>query len=150
MKKKANDNVALRMHPPVFFNSRTATVDTLLPRGGGEDGTSPLLIKKDTTIVSNIYALHHRQDIYGADANEYKPERWLQRNPRSAWSEQAFSGGPRTCLGQQLALTEAGYLLYQLARRFERVGGLDRDEEWKETLEFTCATSKGTRVVFGY
>jgi hypothetical protein len=35
-------------------------------------------------------------------------------------------------------------------RRFERVGGLDRDEEWKETLEFTCATSKGTRVVFGY
>ena len=37
---------ALRLHPPVPLNARNAAVDTVLPRGGGFDGTAPVFIPK--------------------------------------------------------------------------------------------------------
>ena len=69
-------NETLRLYPMVPLNAREAAVDTVLPLGGGEDGKSPLFVPKGNIVQYSVYALHRRQDIYGKDAEEFKPERW--------------------------------------------------------------------------
>lgn len=101
-------------------------------------------MRKGTTIVCNIYALHRREVIWGDDAADFRPERWLE-GKKQTWHHLPFSGGPQTCLGQQMALTEAGYLLMRLAEEFKRIEAAD-DEGWTEKLEFTCCTTTGTSV----
>lgn len=67
---------ALRLWPPVATNMRCAARDTILPRGGGEDGQSPLFVAKGTPCRYSNYSLHRREDIFGPDAEEFRPERW--------------------------------------------------------------------------
>ena len=43
---KAVINESLRLYPSVPHNFRTATRNTTLPRGGGPDGMSPIVVKK--------------------------------------------------------------------------------------------------------
>lgn len=91
--------VALRLWPPVPINHRTAETDTVLPRGGGSDGTSPMLIAKGTLVAYSLYAMHRRTDLYGDDAEDFCPERWEHLTP--GWEFLPFHGGPRTCLGRK-------------------------------------------------
>ena len=57
-------------------------MDTIIPLGGGLDGKSPILIKKGTRILHFPYSMHRRKDIYGLDADEFKPERWEELRTR--------------------------------------------------------------------
>lgn len=75
-------DVALRLHPVLPSNSRIAHKDTVLPQGGGPDGKSPILVPKGTMIAFGIAALHRRRDLWGEDADEFRPERW--ENERSS------------------------------------------------------------------
>ena len=109
----------LRLYPVVPINSRYALRDTTLPRGGGPDGNSPVHIRKGQVVAYSVHVLHRRPDIWGEDCDEFKPERWQGRKP--GWDYLPFNGGPRICLGQQLALTEAGYVTVRLLQRFELV-----------------------------
>ncbi len=90
---------ALRLYPPVPVNSRVAVRDTVIPRGGGADGQSPVLITQGTPIVYNVSGLHLREDIFGADSEEFRPERW--ESLRLGWQFLPFSGGPRICIGRK-------------------------------------------------
>ena len=65
----------------VPVNARTAVVDTVLPVGGGEDGKSPLFIAKGEIVQWSVFAMHRRKDLYGEDAEEFKPERWETIRP---------------------------------------------------------------------
>lgn len=57
---------------------------------------------------------------YGKDALVYRPERWFEESTRTlGWAYLPFNGGPRICLGQQFALTEAGYVLARLVQSFD-------------------------------
>lgn len=67
---------AMRLFPPISTNSRTSSKETRLPVGGGPGGREPLLIAKGTSLRWSTYSLHRRKDIYGADADEFRPERW--------------------------------------------------------------------------
>ncbi|KAG9258546.1 cytochrome P450 [Emericellopsis atlantica] len=115
---------ALRLWPPLTTNMRTAVRDTVLPRGGGPDGLAPLFIPKDTPVRWSSYSLHRRKDVYGEDADEFRPERW-EGSLRPLWSYVPFSGGPRFCPGQQLALTQLSYLLVRLFQTFESIEPCD-------------------------
>jgi cytochrome P450 len=95
-------NESLRLHPVVPANSREALVDTTLPLGGGVDGKAPIFIPKGTVVTWNTYVMHRRQDFYGKDAEEFKPERWLgPQGLRPGWEYLPFNGGPRICLGRK-------------------------------------------------
>ncbi|KAI8939591.1 hypothetical protein NX059_003355 [Plenodomus lindquistii] len=110
-------NETLRLYPVVPLDGRRALKDTTLPTGGGPDGTSPIYVRKNEQVDYNVYIMHRRKDLWGEDAEEFKPERWDGR--KSGWEYLPFNGGPRICIGQQFALTEAGFVVVRLAQRFE-------------------------------
>jgi len=79
--------LALRLYPPVPTNMRFARVDTTLPRGGGPDGMSPVFIPKDSRVFYSAWTIHRMPEIWGSDAEVFRPERWLDtENPlRPGW-----------------------------------------------------------------
>ncbi|KAF2095752.1 cytochrome P450 [Rhizodiscina lignyota] len=111
----------LRLYPSVPFNGRRAVRDTTLPTGGGPDGRSPIFVPKGREVGYCVYLMQRRKDLWGEDADEFKPERWKNRKP--GWEYLPFNGGPRICLGQQFALTEAGYVTVRLLQRFDMIDG---------------------------
>lgn len=127
-------NESLRLYPVVPFNRRHATRDTTLPRGGGPDGQSPVYIKKGTAVAYSVHVMHRRKDLWGEDADEFKPDRWANR--KAGWEYIPFNGGPRICIGQQFALTEAGYVIARLLQRFDQLEDVNPDQEprWNLTL----------------
>lgn len=152
---------ALRLWPIVPLNGRQANCDTTLPVGGvsfssvsnpfstnlttlqGPDGQSPIHIKKGQNIGFSTYAMHRRKDIWGANADEFVPERWETLRP--GWEYLPFNGGPRICIGQQLALTEAGYTIVRILQSFKEIESLDFSE-WREGLALACSIDQPVSV----
>ena len=101
----ANALKALRLYPQLPLNLRYAVNATVIPRGGGPDGRSPVLIPKGCGIGWSAYHLHRSQEIYGNDAKVYRPERWetgeLIKKAGLGSGFLDFHGGPRTCLGSK-------------------------------------------------
>jgi len=99
-----NAKQALRLYPQLPINVRFATRMTMLPRGGGPDGTSPVLIRKGEGLGWSAYHLHRKESIYGPDAEVYRPSRWeggeLQRRA-GIGGFLDFHAGPRVCLGSK-------------------------------------------------
>ncbi|KAL3463005.1 n-alkane-inducible cytochrome P450 [Aspergillus heterothallicus] len=139
-------NESLRLHPVVPRNERQAIRDTVLPLGGGPDGLSPVFVPKGTLVCYNLYALHRRTDIYGADADEFRPERWMDGKLRPRWGYLPFNGGPRICIGQQYALTEVAYVLVRMVQEFRGLVGTGRGV-WEESLALTVCVNGGVNVV---
>ncbi|GKZ23501.1 hypothetical protein AbraIFM66951_008537 [Aspergillus brasiliensis] len=138
-------NESLRLHPVVPINGRIALSDTVLPRGGGKDGRSPVFMPKGSTVEYNVYAMHRRKDIYGPDADVFRPERWENGQLQPRWEYLPFNGGPRICLGQQYALTEVGYVTVRMAQEFRTLKSEDPGP-WEEALTLTLCSRNGTRV----
>ena len=92
----------LRLYPSVPVNSREALRDTVLPVGGGPDGKSPILVRAGEGVGYCVYAMHRRRDIYGPDADIFRPERWDEERLQTiGWAYLPFNGGPRICLGRK-------------------------------------------------
>jgi hypothetical protein len=55
-----------------------------------------------------VYTLHRRPDLYGMDAECFRPERWdgdmplFRDRTTQNYGYLPFSGGPRLCLGSKL------------------------------------------------
>ena len=126
----------LRLYPNVPVNSRKAVRDTTLPRGGGPDGTAPVYVKKGQEVGYWVCAMHRRKDLWGEDAEEFRPDRWVGRRP--GWEFLPFNGGPRICLGQQFALTEAGYVIVRLMQKYDQIVRAD-DSSLKHAYSLTTA-----------
>ncbi|OAA53167.1 cytochrome P450 monooxygenase CYP52X1 [Cordyceps fumosorosea ARSEF 2679] len=114
-------NETLRLYPIVPMNGRSAVKDTVLPVGGGPDGRSPILVRKGQDVGYSVHVMHHRTDLWGADADDFRPERWEKRKP--GWDYLPFNGGPRICIGQQFALTEIAYIVVRMLQRFDELDG---------------------------
>lgn len=136
---------ALRTHPVVPINARFAIKDTVLPLGGGSSGKSPLFVPKGTVVMYYPYAMHRRTDLYGPDAAEYRPERW--ETLRHGWEYLPFNGGPRVCLGQQYALTEASFVTVRMLQEFAAIESRDPNGGvWQESLTLTVCSANGVQV----
>lgn len=116
-------NEVLRLYPSVPINARSATRDTTLPRGGGPDGKQPIFVHKGQMVAYCVYWMHRSEEYWGPDALEFNPDRWDPKlHPQTkGWEYLPFNGGPRICLGQQFALTEAGYVVTRMLQEFESV-----------------------------
>ncbi|RAH67142.1 cytochrome P450 [Aspergillus aculeatinus CBS 121060] len=138
---------SLRLHPVVPRNQREAIRDTVLPLGGGDDGLSPAFVPKGTLVGYNLYAMHRRADLYGDDADDFRPERWEdgKLQLRLRWGYLPFNGGPRICIGQRYALTEASYVLVRMVQEFRGLESRDPGP-WEESRGLTLCSRNGTRV----
>ncbi|KAJ7536088.1 hypothetical protein O6H91_12G056200 [Diphasiastrum complanatum] len=95
----------LRLYPAVPIDSREAVADDLLP-----DGTR---VKKGDLVGSVPYSMGRMKVLWGSDAKEFKPERWLKDNvfvPESPFKFATFGAGPRSCVGK-----DAAYLQIKIA-----------------------------------
>lgn len=133
-------NEVLRLHPVVPENSRRAIRNTTLPRGGGPDGNSPIFIQKGEEILYNVNIMHRRKDLWGEDANEFAPARW--EGSKHGWEYLPFNGGPRICLGQQFALTEAAFVIVRMVQKYDRVENLDPEKVTKHKYTLTTSPPK--------
>jgi len=64
-------------------------------------------IPQGTGVGCNPVALHRNPDIFGHDADEFNPERWLSADDKTRRSMERYNltwgGGARTCPGRHLA-----------------------------------------------
>lgn len=125
----------LRLYPPLPLIGRTAVRDTTLPRGGGRDGREPIYVSKGQQIMCSIHPVHRCRYTWGPDADDFKPSRWEGR--KTSLEYLPFNIGPRRCIGQQFALTEAGYTLVRLVQRFDRLEDVNGRKEIKQKLTLT-------------
>lgn len=134
-----------RLNPAIGQMNRVALKDTVLPTGGGHKGMCPIFVKKGSVITTSFYALHRLKHIFGADAHLFRPERWETLRP-THWSYLPFGGGPRVCIGQQLALTEVGYTIARIVQHFGRIENADPVLEFVEQWKLTTDSKNGAKV----
>ncbi|KAF9434923.1 hypothetical protein BGZ76_007209 [Entomortierella beljakovae] len=102
---------ALRVRPVVPRNQRLCARDDVLP-----DGTK---VYAGEYIGWSSYAMGRSEDVWGPDAKEYNPSRWINTEKPSNSKFNSFHAGPRVCLGRQFAITEALTLISMILQRFE-------------------------------
>lgn len=78
------------------------------------------IIPRATTVIINLYTMHRRADIWGANANDFDPDRFhpnemKKRNP-SAFAP--FSLGPRNCIGMRYSYIAMKCVLATLISNF--------------------------------
>ncbi|KAF8258386.1 cytochrome P450 [Lactarius quietus] len=124
---------SMRLDPIIWMNARIATQDDVVPLAfpittkSGEQITS-IPIKKGTPIDISSAAYNRLPEVWGEDADEWNPERFLdsQRKFREASSNigvfgnsMSFSTGTRTCIAWQFAVLEIQVILLALLENFE-------------------------------
>lgn len=78
------------------------------------------MIPAGAAVLPNIYLTQRDPAIYGPDAHEYRPERWLEGGGKFAPSEfMPFGGGRRACVGMNQARQQLRIIFAELARRVE-------------------------------
>jgi hypothetical protein len=86
----------LRLYPPAWLLTRVTARDTEL-------GGCPL--PAGTILIYSAYLQHHRADGF-PDPECFDPGRWAdEQPPRGRYSP--FGSGPRKCIGDTFALTQA-------------------------------------------
>ncbi|RLV89828.1 Cytochrome P450 52A13 [Spathaspora sp. JA1] len=142
-------NETLRLYPSVAINFRAATKDTTLPVGGGPDGSYPIFVAKGTTVAYSYYVTQRLEEYYGKDADVFRPERW-ETLDKLGWAYLPFNGGPRICLGQQFALTEASYVIVRLVQMFPHLETKDmREYPPKKNCQLTVRHQDGVFIEMG-
>jgi cytochrome P450 len=143
-------NETLRLYPIVPVNARRANCNTTLPRGGGPDEMDPIYIEKGTNVQYCTYALQRNKEFWGDDSDEFRPERWMEGKKVIPWTYIPFNGGPRICLGQQFALTEASYVLVRIVQTFSDVSSTPDvvGSPIKQYATLTTSVADGVPVVF--
>lgn len=87
-----------------------------------------------TIVGCNAWVLHRRKDVFGEDADVYRPERWLEASPSKRNEMKAtmfqFGAGARTCIGRNISTLEVYKLVPSFLRRFE-IDWVDENSDWK-------------------
>ncbi|PBK89446.1 cytochrome P450 [Armillaria gallica] len=109
----------LRFHPIVHTLTRTAPHDDVLPL----TGSKPLAIPKGQTLFCSAYLYNRLPSIWGADAEEWNPARFLDKSIPISLGIYAnlmtFSYGSRSCIGWRFAVMEMQTVLANLIQNFE-------------------------------
>lgn len=119
----------LRLHPPVHSTNRESGRNDVIPLSKPVrrvDGTyvNRIAVPKGQPIIISIVTYNRRKDIWGEDAEEFNPDRWLDlpdtvKNNGIPGGHLSFISGPRNCVGSKFALTEFKIIISHLLRRFE-------------------------------
>ncbi|KAK3389845.1 cytochrome P450 [Podospora didyma] len=112
----------LRMWPPT-----TGLGSKTVPRGG--DVLCGFHVPEGTQISHNFAGLMRLKDVWGEDADVFRPERWLPVPGKDGEHERLrimgqvldldFGSGKYQCLGKRIALMELNKIFVELMRRYD-------------------------------
>ncbi|XP_058107034.1 cytochrome P450 94A1-like [Magnolia sinica] len=109
---------SLRLYPPVPIDSRVAVADDVMP-----DGTR---VGAGWFADYSAYAMGRMERLWGKECLEFKPERWLDEYGTFVGVDQfrfpVFHGGPRVCLGKEMAYVQMKSVAAAVIYGFEVVG----------------------------
>ncbi|KLO15647.1 cytochrome P450 [Schizopora paradoxa] len=129
-------NETLRLFPAVPFDGRRSKkATTLAPVRPGE---KPFYVPAETGVSYSVFLMHRRTDLWGPDASEFDPDRFLDERLHKYLTPNPFifvpfNAGPRICLGQQFAYNETSFMLVRLLQTFDRFE-LDPTAQPPETI----------------
>uniref|UniRef100_A0AC35F960 Cytochrome P450 n=1 Tax=Panagrolaimus sp. PS1159 TaxID=55785 RepID=A0AC35F960_9BILA len=107
-----------RLHPFAFTATPRRAIETVTLKCS--DGTF-LRIDKGTCILPNIPVISVDKNVWGKDATEFNPDRFLPENNTNrhpmAWLP--FGAGPRICPGKNLAMHETKATIVRLLKEFK-------------------------------
>ncbi|CBX98545.1 similar to benzoate 4-monooxygenase cytochrome P450 [Plenodomus lingam JN3] len=114
----------LRIHPPV-----TDVVPKKVPKGGDKftiDGQE-YFFPEGTNISYSVWSVQHDKDMFGEDAEFFRPERWLLDEESDKdrllamrrTTDMIFGYGKYQCLGKPVAWMETTKVLFEFMRHFE-------------------------------
>ncbi|KAK0276457.1 hypothetical protein LTR91_019647 [Friedmanniomyces endolithicus] len=103
-------NEVLRLYPPVPGTARHCIRETHI---------AGHVIPKGTFVVISPWAINRSTSLWGADAEEFRPDRWLGTEGKdghasSPYAFTTFLHGPRSCIGSAFARYELKCLLATL------------------------------------
>ncbi|KAH9482683.1 Cytochrome P450 monooxygenase 205 [Psilocybe cubensis] len=103
---------SLRVMPPVPLTARVAAKTDYI------DG---VLVPKGTLFWIPIRIVNTWKKIWGEDAEQFNPARWLQlpKNYHPTYSMLSFIAGPHACIGKTMAIIEMKAVLSALIVNFE-------------------------------
>ncbi|KXN89724.1 Cytochrome P450 3A12 [Leucoagaricus sp. SymC.cos] len=103
---------SLRVLPPVPMTFRKAAKD---------DHIDGVFVPAGTILYVPIRVINTWQAIWGPDAEEFHPERWLDlpKSYNSQYSLLSFIVGPHACIGKTMAIIEMKTVLASLIANFE-------------------------------
>ncbi|CAN6814826.1 unnamed protein product, partial [Brassica oleracea] len=117
--KKACLCEALRLYPPVSWDSKHAANDVL------PDGTR---VKKGDKVTYFPYGMGRMENLWGEDCEEFKPNRWFDSEPGitepvlkpvSPFKFPVFQAGTRVCIGKEMAFMQMKFVVGSVLSRFE-------------------------------
>ncbi|KAJ3756193.1 cytochrome P450 [Lentinula raphanica] len=120
---------SLRLYPPVTMEARYTLKDAVLPLSKpitDDDGKEirEVMVPRGTTIFISIYNANRNEELWGPDANEWKPERWLAPLPETVTQARVpgiyshlmtFSAGSRSCIGFKFSQLEMSTYYFLIA-----------------------------------
>ncbi|BGP01286.1 hypothetical protein NBRC10513v2_002238 [Rhodotorula toruloides] len=120
----------LRLEPPLSSTPRVAQKNDIIPLSVPvKSATDPsqtidhIVVRKGQSISIGVYAANRDKSIFGDDADDFRPERWLDNKIETkvgGWSGlMTFLAGPRACIGYKFALLEFKAVLSVLVDAFE-------------------------------
>ncbi|MEH2999368.1 bifunctional cytochrome P450/NADPH--P450 reductase [Bacillus pumilus] len=119
-------NESLRLWPTAPTFSLYAKEDTVI---GGKYS-----IEKNQSVSVLLPKLHRDQAVWGEDAEEFKPERFLHPEKIPHHAYKPFGNGQRACIGMQFALHEATMVLAMVLHNLELIDHTSYELDLKESL----------------
>ncbi|TFK26990.1 cytochrome P450 monooxygenase pc-1 [Coprinopsis marcescibilis] len=114
-------NETLRLFPIVPFNIRESINETTWV--SPDPNQKPLYIPAGTKTGYSVFMMHRRKELWGPDAEEFDPDRFLDERVKKYLVKNSFiflpfNAGPRICLGQQYAYNEMSFMMIRLMQNF--------------------------------
>jgi cytochrome P450 len=102
---------AMRLYPPFWMIDRVALAD---------DEVEGIRIPRGFTVVPYIYGTHRNPEVW-RDPERFDPDRFLPepKRERHPFAHFPFGGGPRVCIGSNLAILQMLLVLSAFVRRYE-------------------------------
>jgi cytochrome P450 len=139
-------NETMRLYHGLSSNERIALRDTVLPTGGGPDGTAPIFVNKGVKVVIWFATMARRKDIWGDDADIWRPERWDGDFRPDRWINFPFGAGPRMCPASDLGVTQIAITTIRVLQKFKTIENRDPVEEFIDRWRVTTASKNGAQV----
>ncbi|KAK6063956.1 hypothetical protein SCUP515_12050 [Seiridium cupressi] len=117
------------------FNPVPMGLPRLVPAGGLT--VSNRTLPAGTVVSVSPWVMHRSKEIWGQDAHEFNPDRWLAKDTTSKekyWIP--FGAGYNSCPGQNLAKVELSKIAATIVRDYD-ICQVDGKEEWSWKAYFT-------------